>query len=246
MNVSAPAQAPTPPSRNAGSIPSAAATSGQAQGGFADMLRTPAGGSIVQDGSTAQVFNENGFFGHAIDAAGAGGSQAAAFAPRHLSGTLKIPSQAGDPPQMSLPATSFAAPTDRPPERISSQVQGSGPAGRPLAAMAIAAPQVQVPVTADAAVGELPDAARTESSAAAHRSTPSRAGCASDTSATLQFSQDGVAVVVRAERLSREEKLRLRTAIAELLGRHGLGARDIILNGEQRPVRAATGDSTCR
>jgi hypothetical protein len=44
--------------------------------------------------------------------------------------------------------------------------------------------------------------------------------------------EEGLRVSVRAERLSREQKERLRADIAELLSSHGLSASDIMLNGE--------------
>jgi hypothetical protein len=41
--------------------------------------------------------------------------------------------------------------------------------------------------------------------------------------------------VARADKLSREERDKLRIEIGELLARHGLTAADIMLNGEAGP-----------
>lgn len=51
----------------------------------------------------------------------------------------------------------------------------------------------------------------------------------------LQAGPDGVALVARAQRMNREEEIKLRSAIDALLARHGLRAGNVTINGESRP-----------
>lgn len=53
---------------------------------------------------------------------------------------------------------------------------------------------------------------------------------------TVQAVEGGISLVARADRLSREERDRLRAEIGELLARHGLAATGIVLNGEAWPA----------
>jgi hypothetical protein len=48
--------------------------------------------------------------------------------------------------------------------------------------------------------------------------------------------EGGISLVARADKLSREERDRLRVEIGELLARHGLAAADIMLNGAAWPA----------
>lgn len=49
--------------------------------------------------------------------------------------------------------------------------------------------------------------------------------------------EHGLRLVARAERLTREQRLRLRTEIVHLLASHGLSAEEVRLNGEPIPAR---------
>ena len=52
---------------------------------------------------------------------------------------------------------------------------------------------------------------------------------------SVQAVEGGISVMARVDRLSREERDRLRSEIGELLARHGFAGSDIILNGEAWP-----------
>jgi len=56
---------------------------------------------------------------------------------------------------------------------------------------------------------------------------------------SVQAVEGGISLVARADRLSREDRDRLRVEIGELLARHGLVAAEIMLNGE--PGRSPQG-----
>lgn len=53
---------------------------------------------------------------------------------------------------------------------------------------------------------------------------------------SVQAVEGGISVVARADRLTREERDRLRVEIAELLARHGFAVADMVLNGEAWPL----------
>lgn len=52
---------------------------------------------------------------------------------------------------------------------------------------------------------------------------------------SVQAVEGGISVMARVDRLSREERDRLRSEIGELLARHGFASADIMLNGEAWP-----------
>jgi hypothetical protein len=58
----------------------------------------------------------------------------------------------------------------------------------------------------------------------------------------LRAGGDGIVLIARAQRLNREEQLRLRIAIDALLVRHGLSAREIVINGENQPCSGSEGE----
>lgn len=62
-------------------------------------------------------------------------------------------------------------------------------------------------------------------------------GSASTAQVTVQAAEQGISLFARVERLSREERSRLRAEIAGLLARHGFAASEIRLNGEAGPGR---------
>ncbi len=53
---------------------------------------------------------------------------------------------------------------------------------------------------------------------------------------SVQVVEGGISVLARVDRLSREERDRLRGEIGELLARHGFGNAEIMLNGEAWPL----------
>jgi hypothetical protein len=53
---------------------------------------------------------------------------------------------------------------------------------------------------------------------------------------SVQAAEGGISLVARADRLSREERDRLRVEIVELLARHGFAIADMTLNGEAWPL----------
>jgi hypothetical protein len=61
-----------------------------------------------------------------------------------------------------------------------------------------------------------------------------RAGAAA-AQVSVQAVEGGISVMARVDRLSREERDRLRGEIGELLARHGFANADIVLNGEAWP-----------
>jgi hypothetical protein len=52
---------------------------------------------------------------------------------------------------------------------------------------------------------------------------------------SVQAAEAGLSLAVRADRLSREQRDRLRAEIGDLLARHGFTAAEIMLNGEAEP-----------
>lgn len=52
---------------------------------------------------------------------------------------------------------------------------------------------------------------------------------------SVQAVEGGISLIARADKLSREERAKLRIEIGELLARHGLAAAEIMLNGEAGP-----------
>jgi hypothetical protein len=60
-------------------------------------------------------------------------------------------------------------------------------------------------------------------------------GASTAAQVNLHVAEGGVTVAVRADRLSREQRDRLRAEIGELLARHGFESTAIILNGEAAP-----------
>jgi len=53
---------------------------------------------------------------------------------------------------------------------------------------------------------------------------------------SVQLVEAGISVMARIDKLSREERDRLRGEIGELLARHGFGSAEIWLNGEAWPL----------
>lgn len=62
-----------------------------------------------------------------------------------------------------------------------------------------------------------------------------RAGAAA-AQISVQAAEGGISVTARVDRLSREERDRLRGEIGELLARHGYAGAEIVLNGEAWPL----------
>jgi hypothetical protein len=66
-------------------------------------------------------------------------------------------------------------------------------------------------------------------------------GAPSDSNSTVaqllvEAAEHGLRLIARAEKLSREQRLRLRGEIEQLLAHHGLSAEEIRLNGEPIPA----------
>jgi hypothetical protein len=82
---------------------------------------------------------------------------------------------------------------------------------------------------------ERPALRRAEEAQASARRERRAAASTANSSLTVHSGGEGISLIARADRLSREEQLRLKSAIAALLARHGLVARRIVLNGQLQP-----------
>ena len=200
----------------------------------------------------AEIFNETGLFRGAapLPSAEADGpvAEAADAAP------VRMPAPAPDPQAELRIASSQAAGEAAPVPDVAaaaasqSAANGNGraAAGGPIARIAQRAMQSLSgqPVASSAAFarsakagGEAGGSGRVSSRAATivAQLTAARAGAAA-AQVSVQAVEGGISVMARVDKLSREERDRLRTEIGELLARHGFGSAGILLNGEAWPL----------
>lgn len=210
--------------------------------------RTPE--AVFERLDAAQIFNETGLFRGAApltkeDTLAGGARTPAAPARPEISTEAAL--------QLSLaPSPGAGAGADAPPA-------GPAPAARQIALTGGSAPSGASRPTSRAALREAislrgqpestpqnpvrtPEAGR-ESAAPGRMSRAAamlvQAYLAKGGSAAAQVSvqavEGGISLVARADKLSREERDKLRIEIGELLARHGLAAAEIMLNGEAGP-----------
>jgi hypothetical protein len=245
--------APAPlPNARVPAAPEAPASVEGAGGSFADLLAGMLlkGQPAAQDQrheerpQAAEIFNEFGLLGAqgpshraaalAADAGAAAAVQArapgapqageAAAAPGRFTTAAPFPSLG------SAPASSggTAAMLLRVVERLTGGARvsaSSAAAGAPAAALDHAS------VTADSVSGEFPE----ESADPLPKELPEAA--ASEVQLSVEASEEGLRVAARADRLTREQRERLRGDIAALLAARGFVSAEIKMSGKPVPVR---------
>lgn len=198
----------------------------------------------------AEIFNETGLFRGAAPLPSAGTEATSAEAPAAT--PVRMPAPAvGPQPELRIalsPQVGEGAPV---PEvaAAASQVAANGngriAAGGPIARIAQRAMKslggqpvssLGNPAQAAQAEGEAPGSGRVSSRAAnlVAQLMAARAG-ATAAQVSAQAAEGGISVMARVDKLSREERDRLRAEISELLARHGFGSAGIWLNGEAWP-----------
>jgi hypothetical protein len=197
-----------------------------------------------QPAAAAHMFNETGLFGRAVDDPGPGQAAPETAAPRPgvaVQDAAAVPAACG---AEAGTAASEPAVALRPVARTGREAPAPG---APWAGANVhAAPASAARSTA---MGQAPIRTKSLQAAPAERrparrpvEEARRERSASAARLALQPGADGLAVVARAERLSREEQIRLRVAIEALLARHGLAARRVTINGEAEPRGGSGGE----
>jgi hypothetical protein len=201
----------------------------------------------------AEVFNETGLFRGAapLPAAEAppGGEPAAAQAaavwrPGAGPRTDLQPLSAGlgpdplSPAAAAGPASASAAAEGRA-GSAASRVAGAASKAATGALASLRGQAVAGPASAPQSAAFEPEAASVgkvspRSAAMVARLLAARAGAAA-AQVSVQAVESGISVMARVDRLSREERDRLRGQIGELLARHGFAGAEILLNGEAWP-----------
>lgn len=208
-------------------------------------------GAVFERFDAAQMFNETGLFRGAAPLTDEG--VVGAREPPASGEPPRLEASAAAAPRNSLapsPGTGPAAPegqarapaiTDLQTGRAAGSVPASAApassnasrAARSLPGQPVAA--LQTPVrTAEAARGPAAAGRRSETAAMLVQAYLARGGSAA-AQVSVQAVEGGISLVARADKLSREERDKLRTEIGELLARHGLAAAEIMLNGEAGP-----------
>lgn len=201
----------------------------------------------------AEIFNENGLL-RGVTASGEGmaGAPLLGAEARPVAGAnAAVRNAAIARGPVSAPVPAAIEPEARPTTPHAEAVGGAGAAaritGQPAAARVRPAPPVflglvpRLSSPLGATEQKVFTAAPGQDARAAQRSAPSRLKAAlheylrqrgsSNAQVSIQAGEEGLAVVARLEKLSREERVRLRSGIVDLLGRHGISAAHIWLNG---------------
>lgn len=146
-----------------------------------------------------------------------------------------VPAQADSTPgnlpgaAQQFAASGPAAAGRMPPASAAAIRSAASPRGQPVAAPQNPAQEREAP-RESAAVGR-----RAQSAAKLVQAYLARAGSTA-AQVSVQAAEGGISLVARADKLSREEKDKLRVEIGGLLARHGLAAANIMLNGEAWPA----------
>lgn len=199
----------------------------------------------------AELFNELGFFpGQSPDAKCEVGAALAPCAPPDTAqpgtpGRTGAVGEAGAPAQLSEPSVALVEPRDENGlTSVAARPDAVARAPGPGAAAHIPKPRTSVPATARApqpppaafAQPGAPDEAPAGARQGAAVSRPPRdrtaPGAAADVQLTLATASAEVSLAARLQALSRDERVRLRTEIIQLLVRHGFGAGSLSINGE--------------
>jgi hypothetical protein len=214
--------------------------------------------AVLERLDAAEIFNETGLFRGAapqpsegaFHPAGSVSSPIAAVAPG--AGVTAVPGSKGElraataplgaeAPDVDVPAVPAGpasaegdgAPVSAAPAGAASRTgHGAVPLLRAQAVAPSGSPPESAPGGAEPAGG-----ARVPSRTAAlvAQLLAARAGSAA-AQVSIQAAEGGISVMARVDKLSREERDRLRGEIGELLARHGFGSAQIVLNGEAWPL----------
>ncbi|HEX8223875.1 MAG TPA: hypothetical protein VF605_08675 [Allosphingosinicella sp.] len=199
----------------------------------------------------AEMFNETGLFRGAAPLPAQGAipadlsvAAAVSTAPTAMSGLeaeLQAPAASVDPasPAPGLATTARGA-ADSGRASASGAAAGAGAKASHGALPSIDGQPVVIaanPATSAAAGPEAAGGSRISSrtTAIVAQLLAARAGAAA-AQVSVQAVEGGISVIARVDRLSREERERLRGEIGELLARHGYSNADIVLNGEAWPL----------
>jgi hypothetical protein len=213
----------------------------------------------------AEIFNENGLvqgvapLGAAVGAADIVGVEPKAKAEIPAPGTLRrisgrlgptspVPPLGGEDALQSAsegfaaPATSAGSRNDRQraPRSRATGPAAAAPAGRAGGRIAPLAPS-----NAAAAARAALESRESRATGKSHRRAALlmqdylRQAGAINAQVSVQAAEQGISLVARVEKLTREQKMRLRAEIAGLLARHGYSAAEIRLNGETGPATPA-------
>lgn len=223
-----------------------------APGAAGDPLQTPVGEEAVFERlDSAEMFNETGLFRGAAPLPSQGGilGEAAAAAGTAVSAPTSGPGLKFDLQPLSqgldadaaVPgaAATAAGPADDGGTPVSIRASGAASKashgalpslhGQPVALSA--SPARSAAAGRDPATGgRIPP----RTSAMVAQLLAAKAGAAA-AQVSVQAVEGGISVMARVDRLSREERDRLRGEIGELLARHGFASADIMLNGEAWP-----------
>jgi hypothetical protein len=230
-----------------------------APGGAGAQLQAPASNpaeAVLGRLDAAEVFNETGLFRGAaplssVEAAEAAQAAAAATQPAALA-SVPAPNPQAELQVALSPPAGGAAPAPGVTATAADQIAADGgtpasgsPAGIASKAAHIASSSLRGPAVAlpgsppqSAAAGRVaPAGGRVAPRTAAMVAQLLAARAASSaTQVSVQAVEGGISVMARVDRLSREERDRLRGQIGELLARHGFGGAEIWLNGEAWPL----------
>jgi len=217
-----------------------------APGARMDSAAPKASETVFERLDAAEVFNETGLFrGPApLEAAGAPGAGEGRAPGAPARPTISAEAAL----QLSLTPTPGTGPDAPPADPATAARQialagGSAPTGasRPTsrAALRTSVSLRGQPVPAPHNPLRTPEATR-ESAAAGRMSRAAAmlvqaylaAGRSRGAQVSVQAMEGGISLVARAEKLTREERDKLRIEIGELLARHGLTAGEIMINGE--------------
>jgi hypothetical protein len=228
----------------------AAENAGQGQS-FADLLSAmlapeppvpPAEAAVFDKLDGAEVFNETGLFRGAAPLAAMAFRRDSAALPE---GGKRSPAQEYVPAPGSVLAPPSVLLSALPPETVTGAAASAGlaslakpgrPEAQPMRKVASVPGPGLSPPSAVARKAE-PGSSRQGLRPAAARLVQehlARGGSAA-AQVSVQAVEAGLSLAVRADRLSREQRERLRVEIGDLLARHGFTAAEIMLNGEAEP-----------
>jgi hypothetical protein len=209
-------------------------------------------GAVFERLDAAQMFNETGMFRGAAPLAKDGAAEAGLHPASAVPADPAIPAEAAlrhsfapspgrvpDPQEEQARAQAMAAPriglaagivpTNAPTtSRQAIRAARAALAGQPMAAM-------QAPARTLGAARQSATAVRRSETAAMLVRTYLAKGGSAAAQVSVQAVEGGISLVARADKLSREERDKLRIEIGELLARHGLAVAEIMLNGEAGP-----------
>lgn len=225
-------------------------------------LQAPAPGAaeaVFDRLDSAEMFNEAGLFRGAAPLLSAEAAQADAVAcPAAVAAAPRTGLQADLDALASLgvdPATGAldgSAKALGPIATRSGGVAGSGAAGTALKPVhGGSTPSLPGAASAAPGTGAQSASAGPEAAGGARESSRAAASVAQIMSArtgaaaaqvSVQVAEGGISVLARVDKLSREERDRLRADISELLARHGFAGAEIFLNGEAWPLPQGEGN----